>query len=164
MRSSIGVQQKKKTTPRLECVLYAVRSRKLELLRLKITPVPFTISKPGITTGLFRVGPTVTAQGAECQESRIAVDGPSHFPRSRLFFAALLAVSLIGSVHLISQSKAVASEHSISAGTATGSTYDRVQTGVPRIVTWRPLPVATPVLHRRPRAAPTPKPQSGDEG
>ena len=135
-------------------------------MRVEIVPVASTISKPGITIGVFRVGPTITGQRAECQKSRVAVDGPSRFLRSRLSFAALLAVSLFGSVHVISQSKAVASEPGISFNTATGFTHERVQTGLPRIVTWRPLPVVAPVLHRRvrPRAAPTPKPQSDDEG
>jgi len=145
---------------------YAVRSRKLAPLRVEIVRVASMISNPAITTGVFRVGLAITAQRAECQESRVAVDRPSHFPRSCLSFATLLAVSLIGSVPLISQSKALASEHRISANTATGFTYERVQTGLPRIVTWRPLPVATPVIHRRvrPRAAHRPKPRSGHEG
>ncbi len=111
------------------------------------------ISKLGITVGVFRVDSTPTRQRAEFQESRVAVDVPSRFPRSRRFFATLLAISLIDSVCGISQPKVVRAS-SVIASTATEFARERVQIELPRIMTWRPLPVATPVLTRRPRLNP----------
>ena len=40
---------------------------------------------------------------------------------------------------------------------------DRIRLELPRIITWRPLPVTPPELHRRarPHGAPTPNPKAG---
>jgi hypothetical protein len=85
--------------------------------------------------------------------------------QARLFLATLLAISLINNGPAAPQAKAAVRESV--TGVATEFIHDRIQTEVPRIITWRPLPVATPAPQRRarPRAAPTPAPdrESGEK-
>lgn len=119
-----------------------------------------------LTHSYVRAAAAIPGQRADFQESRIAIDAPSRFPRSRLLLAALLAISLIDISPVVPQTKAAARESV--ASSATEFVHNRVEIEVPRIITWRPLPVAAPA--RRPRArprsasTPTPNRESGDEG
>lgn len=99
----------------------------------------------------------------DSQKVCAAVAVPSCVPRLRLVFAMLLATSLIESDHLISRTKVVARDSMVVATSTTESVHDRVRIELPRIITWRPLPVTAPSLRRRarPRAAPSPNPKSG---
>ena len=83
--------------------------------------------------------------------------------QARLFLATLLAISLINNGPAAPQAKAAVRESV--TGVATEFVHDRIQTEVPRIITWRPLPVATPAPQRRarPRAAPKPDRESGEK-
>jgi hypothetical protein len=78
--------------------------------------------------------------------------------QARLFLATLLAISLINNGPAAPQAKAAVRESV--TGVATEVVHDRIQTEVPRIITWRQLPVATPATQRRarPRAARRPRP------
>jgi len=131
---------------------------------------PFTVTVFGLLVLLAllahwcdRLLVAPTSQRADSQGSHAAVDVLSRFPRARLFLAALVASSLIDGDHIISQNKAAARESMVIATAATEFVHDRIRIELPRIITWRPLPVTTPELHRRarPRAAPTPNPKSG---
>ena len=82
----------------------------------------------------------------------------SSFPRSRPFLAALVAISLIDSSHAAPQTNAVIRKSIASAKTE--FVHDGVQIELPRIMTWRPLPVATPAPRRRPRPRAVPTPPS----
>ncbi|HVB83060.1 MAG TPA: hypothetical protein VNE82_24315 [Candidatus Binataceae bacterium] len=91
-------------------------------------------------------------------ESPGAADVHSRVPRSHLLLAALLAASVADSGSVISQTKVMPREPKVIASAATEFVHARVHMELPRIMTWRPLPVTTPTLHRRarPRGAPTP--------
>jgi hypothetical protein len=86
---------------------------------------------------------------------------PLHLLRSHPFLAALLAISLIDSGPVFPRTQMAARESLASA--ATEFVHDRIRLELPRIITWRPLPVTPPEFHRRarPRAAPTPNPKAG---
>lgn len=85
------------------------------------------------------------------------------FHRPALLLAVLPMISLVDNGHVIRQTKKVAGEPMVIATAAPEFVHDRIRIELPRIITWRPLPVTTPELHRRarPRAAPTPNPKSG---
>jgi hypothetical protein len=104
-----------------------------------------------------------TSQRTDSQESHAAVEALSRFARSGLLIAALLVSLLIGGDQIISQNKAVAREPMVIAAAATEFVHDRIRLELPRIITWRPLPVTPPELHRRarPHGAPTPNPKAG---
>jgi hypothetical protein len=80
-----------------------------------------------------------------------------------LFLAALPVFSAVDNGHVIPQTKRAARESMVIAAAATEFVHDRIRLELPRIITWRPLPVTAPELHRRarPRAAPTLNPKSG---
>jgi hypothetical protein len=77
-----------------------------------------------------------------------------------LFLAALPVFSAVDNGHVIPRA---ARESVVIATAATEFVHDRIRLELPRIITWRPLPVTAPELHRRarPRAAPTLNPKSG---
>jgi hypothetical protein len=83
--------------------------------------------------------------------------------RSHPFVAALLAISLIDSGPVFPRTQSAAREPMVIATAATEFVHDRIRLELPRIITWRPLPVTPPELRRRarPRAAPTPNPKAG---
>jgi hypothetical protein len=101
--------------------------------------------------------------GAICAAWGLNIPANSREQRFRLFLAALLATSLIGDDYVISQSKTAGRESTVIAFAAPEFVHDRIRTELPRIITWRPLPVITPGRHRRarPRAVPASTPKSG---
>jgi hypothetical protein len=64
---------------------------------------------------------------------------------------------------IILQNKPVAPDSMVVATAAHEFVHERIRLELPRIISWRPLPVTAPELHRRahPRAAPRPNPRSG---
>ena len=103
-----------------------------------------------------RVGVAFAGQPADLPESR-TVDKAFLWPRQALaFLAALLAISLIDAGPGVPEAEAASV---VSA--ATEFVRDRTQIELPRIITWRPLPVTTPApsLRAHPRAVSTPAPE-----
>jgi hypothetical protein len=123
---------------------------------------PFTVTVFGLLVVLALLA-HLCDRSLVAPTSHAAVDALSRFPRARLLIAALLVNSLTGGDRIISQNKAIAREPRVIATAATEFVHDRIRLELPRIITWRPLPVATRELHRRarPRAAPTPNPKAG---
>ena len=76
--------------------------------------------------------------------------------RGCLFICALLAGAQIESSYTASQAATLRSELMTIATATTEAVHERIGIGLPRIITWRPLPVAEPGQHRgmRPRATP----------
>ncbi len=103
---------------------------------------------------------------ADFQERRSAIGVPLHLSSFFLFLAALLAISLIDGGPVLPRTQSAARE--IVASATAEFVHDRVQIEMPRIITWRPLPVAAraPSTRGRPRSVPTPTPnrESGDAG
>jgi hypothetical protein len=90
-------------------------------------------------------------------KGRIPVVVRSRLLRARLLIVALLATSLIKSGYVDSQTKMRENDSVVITTATTEMVHDRLRIELPRIITWRPLPVVTTESHRHGHPPPAPK-------
>jgi len=80
-----------------------------------------------------------------------------NFSGASLFIAIALAIALVRSIPLDSETSARVSGSTVIANASGELVGEPARTELPRIITWRPLPVVEHKLHRRDRSRPAPK-------
>ena len=96
-----------------------------------------------------KLAAALTDRRADSLQGGAAVDIRSRFPNSHLILAAVLASSLLQSGFVVPQGQALACETRVVTSAADEFVRSRRRAELPRILTWRPLPVAMPELHLR---------------